>query len=63
MEMAKQGELFVVNAPAVPGLLLVPEAVTAAEEEQLAALPAVERRRLHDLLLRVVGESLPLDRP
>jgi alkylated DNA repair dioxygenase AlkB len=35
--MAKQGELFGVNAPAVPGLLLVPDAVTAAEEAELAA--------------------------
>jgi alkylated DNA repair dioxygenase AlkB len=35
--MAKQGELFAVNAPAVPGLLLVPEAVTAAEEAELTA--------------------------
>src|SRR5688572_516889 len=35
--MAKQGELFEVNAPAVPGLTLVPEAVTAAEEAELAA--------------------------
>jgi alkylated DNA repair protein (DNA oxidative demethylase) len=35
--MAKQGELFEVNAPVVPGLLLVPDAVTAAEEGELAA--------------------------
>jgi len=35
--MAKQGELFEVNAPAVPGLLVVPEAVTAAEGAELAA--------------------------
>jgi len=35
--MAKQGELFAVNAPAVPGLLLVPEAVTAADEAELTA--------------------------
>src|SRR5688500_1715911 len=38
-------------------------AVAASEEEQLAALPAAERRRLQNLLLRVVGEALPLDRP
>ena len=36
-------------------------AVAAAEEEQLAALPAVERRRLHDLLLRVVGDAVGTD--
>ena len=35
--MAKQGELFGVNAPAVAGLMLVPEAVTQAEEAELAA--------------------------
>jgi alkylated DNA repair dioxygenase AlkB len=35
--MAKQGELFAVNAPVVPGLLLAPEAVTAAEETELTA--------------------------
>ena len=35
--MALQGELFQGEAPAVPGLLLVPEAVTAAEEADLAA--------------------------
>src|SRR5688500_2740548 len=35
--MAKQGELFAVNAPAAPGLLLTPEAVTAAEEAELTA--------------------------
>lgn len=35
--MAKQGELFAVNASAVPGLLLAPEAVTAAEEAELTA--------------------------
>ena len=35
--MAKQGELFGVNAPAVAGLILVPAAVTAAEEADLAA--------------------------
>ena len=33
--MAEQGELFGVNAPAVPGLVMVPEAVTAAEEIEL----------------------------
>lgn len=36
-------------------------AVAAAEEAQLAALPAAERRRLHDLLLRVVGDAVELD--
>lgn len=36
-------------------------AVAAAEEEQLTALPATERRRLHDLLLRVVGDAVELD--
>ena len=35
--MTKQGELFGVNEPLVPGLLLRREAVTAAEEAQLAA--------------------------
>jgi alkylated DNA repair dioxygenase AlkB len=35
--MAKQGELFGVNAPVVSGLLLVPEAVPAAEAMELAA--------------------------
>ena len=35
--MAKQGELFAVNAPVVPGLRLVPEAVSTAEEAELAA--------------------------
>ena len=34
-------------------------AVAAAEEDQLAALPAAERQRLHDLLLRVVGDVSP----
>jgi alkylated DNA repair dioxygenase AlkB len=33
--MAKQGELFGISAPAVPGLRLVPEAVTASEEAEL----------------------------
>jgi alkylated DNA repair protein (DNA oxidative demethylase) len=37
MEMAKQGELFGVNAPVVPGLVLVPEAVSPAEEAELSA--------------------------
>lgn len=36
-EMTVQGELFDVAAPAVPGLLLVSEAVTPAEEVKLAA--------------------------
>ena len=36
-------------------------AVAAAEEEQLSALPAAERRRLRDLLLRVVGDAVELD--
>ena len=35
--MAEQGELCAVDAPAAPGLLLVPEVVTAAEEAELAA--------------------------
>jgi len=39
--MAKQGELFGVNEPVVPGLvpglMFVPEAVTAAEEAELTA--------------------------
>ncbi len=35
--MAKQGELFAVNAPLVTGLVLVPEAVSAAEDAELAA--------------------------
>ena len=35
--MAKQGELFGVNDPVVAGLVFVPEAVTAAEETELAA--------------------------
>jgi DNA oxidative demethylase len=35
--MAKQGELFGVNAPAVPGLVTVPEAVTVTEEASLTA--------------------------
>ena len=35
--MAKQGELFAVNAPVVPGLLFAPAAVTAAEEPELIA--------------------------
>lgn len=35
--MAKQGELFAVNAPVVRGLVLLPDAVTAAEEAELAA--------------------------
>lgn len=35
--MAKQGELFAVNEPLVAGLLVVPEAVTPAEENELAA--------------------------
>jgi len=35
--MLKQGELFGVNAPGVPGLVFVPEAVTAAEEIELSA--------------------------
>ena len=35
--MAKQGELFGVNAPVVSGLALVPDTVTAAEEARLAA--------------------------
>lgn len=33
--MSIQGELFQASAPAVPGLLLVPEAVTRAEEASL----------------------------
>jgi alkylated DNA repair dioxygenase AlkB len=32
-----QGDLFAADAPLVPGLLLVPDAVTAAEEARLAA--------------------------
>jgi alkylated DNA repair dioxygenase AlkB len=36
-EMTVQGELFDMAAPAVPGLLLMPEAVTPAEEAELAA--------------------------
>jgi len=35
--MAKQGELFGVNAPVVSGLALVRDAVSAAEEAELAA--------------------------
>ena len=35
--MAKQGELFGVNAPVVSGHALVPDTVTAAEEARLAA--------------------------
>ena len=35
--MATQGELFTVNEPAVPGLLLVPDAVSASEEAELTA--------------------------
>ena len=35
--MALQGELFAAEAPLVPGLLLVPDAVTPAEEVRLAA--------------------------
>ena len=35
--MAKQGELFAVNAPVVSGLALVRDAVTPAEEAELAA--------------------------
>jgi DNA oxidative demethylase len=35
--MAKQGELFAVNEPLVSGLVLVPEAVTAGEQAELAA--------------------------
>lgn len=35
--MAKQGELFAVNAPVVSGLVFVPEAVTVAQEAELAA--------------------------
>jgi DNA oxidative demethylase len=35
--MTKQGELFGVNEPLVPGLLQVDEAVTPAEEAELAA--------------------------
>ena len=35
--MAKQGELFGVNDPVVAGLVFVPEAVSAAEETELAA--------------------------
>jgi alkylated DNA repair dioxygenase AlkB len=35
--MTVQGELFDVRAPAVPGLLLAPDAVTATEEAELAA--------------------------
>ena len=37
MKMAKQGELFGVNEPVVPGLVLVPEAVSPEEERALAA--------------------------
>jgi MarR family transcriptional regulator, organic hydroperoxide resistance regulator len=33
-------------------------AVAAAEDAQLAALSAAERRALHDLLLRVVGDAV-----
>ena len=36
-EMTVQGELFDVAAPSVPGLLLVPDAVTPREEAELAA--------------------------
>jgi len=36
-EMIVQGELFDLAKPAVPGLLLVPEAITRAEEAELAA--------------------------
>jgi DNA oxidative demethylase len=35
--MTKQGELFGINDPVVPGLLLVRDAVTPAEEAELAA--------------------------
>jgi MarR family transcriptional regulator, organic hydroperoxide resistance regulator len=35
-------------------------ATRAAEDEQLAALSAAERRTLHDLLLRVVGDAVHL---
>jgi alkylated DNA repair dioxygenase AlkB len=35
--MSKQGELFAVNAPVVPGLVVVPEAVSEAEETALSA--------------------------
>ena len=35
--MTLQGELFAAVAPLVPGLLLVPDAVTPAEESRLAA--------------------------
>jgi alkylated DNA repair dioxygenase AlkB len=35
--MTLQGELFAAGGPAIPGLLLVPDAVTAAEEARLAA--------------------------
>ena len=36
-EMTVQGELFDVAAPSLPGLLLVPDAVSSAEEAELAA--------------------------
>src|SRR5687768_12552057 len=36
-KMTKQGELFGVNEPLVPGLLQVEDAVTPAEEADLAA--------------------------
>src|ERR1044071_5321624 len=35
--MTLQGDLFAADAPLVPGLLLVPEAVTPAEEGGLSA--------------------------
>ncbi len=35
--MSKQGELFAVNEPVVAGLVLVPEAVSEAEETSLSA--------------------------
>lgn len=35
--MSHQGELFRLEAPAVPGLLQLRDAVTAAEEAELAA--------------------------
>lgn len=35
--MAEQGELFGADAPVVPGVLFVPDAVSAAEEAELAA--------------------------
>lgn len=35
--MADQGELFEANAPAIPGLVTVPDAATAAEEAELIA--------------------------